>query len=104
MEAGGNDPHARQEVVDIVARLVSEGLLEERGSDFYALTMKGRAASVENLTDTLLTIAVLGGILIRSAFVTRLFARKMYYQCGECGNLNAKRRTHCRICGSELAF
>lgn len=43
-EAGGNDPDARGHVIDIVARLVREGFLEERGSDFYALTTKGRAA------------------------------------------------------------
>jgi hypothetical protein len=57
---------------------------------------------MKGLTDTLLTIAVLGGILILSAFLTNLFTRKMYYTCGECGNLNAKRRTHCRICGNSL--
>ena len=45
MEAGGNDPKAREDVIDVVTRLVSEGYLEERGSDFYALTAKGRAAS-----------------------------------------------------------
>lgn len=44
LEAGGNDPQARTEVIDLVARLVSEGLLEEHGSDFYAITAKGRAA------------------------------------------------------------
>ncbi len=43
-EAGGNDPDARGHVIDLVARLVQEGLLEERGSDFYALTAKGRTA------------------------------------------------------------
>ena len=43
-EAGGNDPQAREQVFDIVSRLVSDGLLEERGSDFYALTERGRAA------------------------------------------------------------
>ena len=43
-EAGGNDPQAREQVIDLVARLVGEGLLEERGSDFYAITIKGRAA------------------------------------------------------------
>ena len=43
-EAGGNDPEAREQVIDLVARLVREGLLEERGSDFYAITSKGRAA------------------------------------------------------------
>jgi hypothetical protein len=44
-EAGGNDPDARGQVVDVVSRLVSEGLLEERGSDFYKLTTKGRSAA-----------------------------------------------------------
>ena len=44
-EAGGNDPEARGQVIDLVARLVREGLLEERGSDFYAITSKGRAAA-----------------------------------------------------------
>jgi DNA-binding PadR family transcriptional regulator len=43
-EAGGNDPQAREQVFDIVSRLVREGLLEERGSDFYAITDSGRAA------------------------------------------------------------
>lgn len=58
---------------------------------------------MKSLADTLLTIAVLGGILILSGFLTRLFVRKMYYQCRGCGNLNAKRRTHCRVCGNPLA-
>ena len=43
-EAGGNDPEARGHVIDVVARLVGEGLLEERGSDFYKLTVKGKSA------------------------------------------------------------
>ena len=43
-EAGGNDPDARAKVLDVVARLVQEGLLEERGSDFYKITTKGRSA------------------------------------------------------------
>ena len=43
-EAGGNDPDARGQVIDVVARLVRDGLLEERGSDFYKLTTKGRSA------------------------------------------------------------
>ena len=37
-EAGGNDPDARTAVLDKVDRLVKDGLLEERGNDFYALT------------------------------------------------------------------
>jgi hypothetical protein len=42
-EAGGNDPQARSAVLDTVGRLVKEGLLEERGNDFYALTKEGIA-------------------------------------------------------------
>jgi hypothetical protein len=44
-EAGGNDPHTRAAVVDTVERLVKEGLLEERGSDFHALTAKGKRSN-----------------------------------------------------------
>jgi ribosomal protein S27E len=58
---------------------------------------------MKGLSDTLLTIAVLGGILVLSAVLTNLFTRKMYYRCAKCRNLNAKRRTHCRICGNLLA-
>ena len=43
-EAGGNDPEARTAVFDIVERLVKDGLLEERGNDFYALTEQGKLA------------------------------------------------------------
>jgi len=57
---------------------------------------------MNSVTDTLLTIAVLGGILVLSAILTNLFTRKMYYKCAKCRNLNAKRRTHCRICGDAL--
>jgi hypothetical protein len=45
-EAGGNDADARREVFDAVERLVEEGLLEERGNDFYALTAEGKRAAV----------------------------------------------------------
>jgi hypothetical protein len=41
-EAGGNDPDARTAVLDTVEHLVKDGLLEERGNDFYALTREGR--------------------------------------------------------------
>lgn len=45
-EAGdSNDPEARRAVFYAVERLVEEGLLEERGNDFYALTPEGRRAS-----------------------------------------------------------
>lgn len=40
-EAGGNDPQARAKVLDIVEQLVQEGLMEERGNDFYSLTSSG---------------------------------------------------------------
>jgi DNA-binding transcriptional regulator PaaX len=42
-EAGGNEPEARREVFYAVERMVGEGLLEERGNDFYALTEAGRS-------------------------------------------------------------
>lgn len=57
---------------------------------------------MKNLLDTIITILVLGGILVLSAVLTNLFTRKMYFKCVECGSLNAKRRTHCRVCGHEL--
>ena len=44
-EAGGNDMEARKEVFFTVESLVEEGLLEERGNDFYALTAKGKSAA-----------------------------------------------------------
>lgn len=45
-EAGdSNDPDLRRGVFDAVERLVEEGLLEERGNDFYALTPEGRRAA-----------------------------------------------------------
>jgi DNA-binding PadR family transcriptional regulator len=44
-EAGGNDPEGRKEVFYAVERMVEDGLLEERGNDFYALTDAGREAA-----------------------------------------------------------
>jgi predicted transcriptional regulator len=44
-EAGGNDMDARKEVFYTVERLVEDGLLEERGNDFYALTTEGKKAA-----------------------------------------------------------
>jgi len=44
LEAAGNDPAERDRVVDAVERLAGAGLLQELGSDFYALTDKGRDA------------------------------------------------------------
>lgn len=48
-EAGGNDPDARTAVFDTVERLVKGGLLEERGNDFYALTVEGKRAAREEV-------------------------------------------------------
>lgn len=44
-EAGGNDPEGRKEILYAVERMVEDGLLEERGNDFYALTDEGREAA-----------------------------------------------------------
>lgn len=57
---------------------------------------------MKNFTDALVTVVVLGGILLVSAVFTNWFTRKMYYKCEGCGALNAKRRTHCRICNVAL--
>ena len=58
--------------------------------------------ALKRFTDVLITIAVLGGILAGSAVFTSWFTRKMYYKCEGCGALNAKRRSHCRVCGDRL--
>ena len=50
-EAGGNDPHDRTAVLETVERLVKDGLLEERGNDFYALTPIGRVNVPLNYKD-----------------------------------------------------
>lgn len=44
-EAGGNDPEERKRVFFTVERMVEDGLLEERGNDFYSLTDSGREAA-----------------------------------------------------------
>jgi hypothetical protein len=58
--------------------------------------------SSENMLDTLLSLAVLVGILGLSAVFTEWFARRMYYRCRKCATLNAKRRSQCRHCGEVL--
>ncbi|HEX8353780.1 MAG TPA: hypothetical protein VF611_12820 [Pyrinomonadaceae bacterium] len=54
------------------------------------------------MKDALLSVLVLAGILVASALITNWFARTMYNRCAPCGTLNAKRRTHCRSCGTEM--
>jgi hypothetical protein len=44
LEAGGNDPATREQVIEVVGQLSLQGFLEEQGSDFYKLTDKGREA------------------------------------------------------------
>jgi hypothetical protein len=53
-------------------------------------------------TDALLNVGVAAAVLIVPFMLTRLFISKMYFKCKQCGNLNAKRRSHCRICGTQL--
>jgi type IV secretory pathway VirB6-like protein len=54
------------------------------------------------LSDTLLSLLVMAGILLLSAVVTNWFARNMYNRCAACGTLNARRRSHCRSCGAGI--
>ncbi|MSO19800.1 MAG: hypothetical protein EXQ56_04940 [Acidobacteria bacterium] len=55
-----------------------------------------------DLKETLLSIALMVGILGASWFFTEWFTRKMYYRCRNCITINAKRRSHCRKCGHPL--
>ena len=57
---------------------------------------------MDGLIDALITIAVVGAVLLLPLLITNLFVRKMYYRCGSCGSLNAKRRINCRVCGEQL--
>lgn len=52
--------------------------------------------------DFLINAALLVVILGSSAFLTNAFTRRMYYKCPQCGSLNAKRRTHCRVCATPI--
>ncbi len=45
-EAGGSQPEERVRVLDTIDELVRAGMLEACGSDFYALTEKGKEQSV----------------------------------------------------------
>ena len=54
------------------------------------------------MRDTLLSVLVLAAILGVSALITNWFARTMYRRCASCGTLNARRRTHCRACQTEI--
>lgn len=52
--------------------------------------------------DFVLNAGLLIVIVGSSAWLTNAYTRRAYYRCAKCRNLNAKRRTHCRICGEPL--
>ncbi len=54
------------------------------------------------MAETIFSVVLLAAILYLSAVITNRFARWMYYRCENCGSLNAKRRTACRVCGNSL--
>ncbi len=54
------------------------------------------------MAETIFSVLLLAAILYLSAVITNRFARWMYYRCENCGSLNAKRRTACRVCGNSL--
>jgi hypothetical protein len=58
---------------------------------------------LSEIVGSLPALALIAGILILSAIVTNVFTRLMYYRCGNCGTLNARRRTACRTCAAPLA-
>ena len=62
----------------------------------------GFAFSLQMMRETLVSLALVVGILGLSAVLTELFARKMYNRCPQCKTLNAKRRSQCRACGQPL--
>ncbi|HYP27980.1 MAG TPA: hypothetical protein VE262_14790 [Blastocatellia bacterium] len=57
---------------------------------------------MKDIGDTIITILVIGGILIIPALLTNAFTRAMYFRCEQCRSLNAKRRSLCRVCGTQL--
>ncbi len=47
-EAAGNDPAERRRVLDAIDELTHAGMLEACGSDFYALTDKGKGTIAQS--------------------------------------------------------
>ena len=41
-------------------------------------------------------------ILASGYSATQFYVKLAYLRCAECGNLNAKPRTNCRVCGNKL--
>jgi len=48
LEAAGNEPAGRKDVLDAIDELTRAGLLDECGGDFYALTERGKGASAQS--------------------------------------------------------
>jgi hypothetical protein len=47
-EAAGNEPEERLRVLDAIDELLRAGMLDSCGSDFYALTEKGKGAVAQS--------------------------------------------------------
>jgi hypothetical protein len=47
-EAAGNEPLERQGVLDSIDELTGAGMLDACGSDFYALTKRGKGAIAQS--------------------------------------------------------
>ncbi len=56
----------------------------------------------EFVTDLILNVALVAFILGSGWVATQLYVKNAYYKCAGCGNLNARRRSECRICKQPL--
>ncbi len=54
------------------------------------------------MMDFLLQAGLVVLVLGSGAWITSAYLRWAYFKCAGCGNLNAKRRSRCRICGQLL--
>lgn len=52
--------------------------------------------------DFLLNLALVVFVLGSGWVATQLYVKNAYYKCSVCGNLNAKRRSECRVCHRPL--
>ena len=48
LEAAGNEPAGRKDVLDAIDELTRAGLLDECGGDFYALTERGKGTIAQS--------------------------------------------------------
>ena len=54
------------------------------------------------MAETALGFLIVIAILGTSAYITQLFATRMYNRCSHCRTLNARRRIQWRQCGQPL--